>query len=127
MPPNIPDQTELVLFVSCVTDKPVTRFSTTPAAKTIIGAMRLEGRLVYDEKIIVALTRAEATIFEREYARAINDGYLKKRTKAEWEAWRKEQKEVAKKAAEETAKAAAEEAARAADNGPNESAGGAVS
>lgn len=142
MPPapvrNAPAPTEsphdLVLFVSCVHDKPVTRLALTHrAGKMLIGAERVEGRIDYHPDQVIGLTRAEVDAFGPTYERTIREGDLVRRTRADWEAARAAQKAaqaatLARLEAEkiEAAKAAGE-AARAADNGSAPPAGGAES
>ncbi len=106
-----PSPHDLVLFVSCVKDKPVTRLSLRPGPRQLIGAERGEARqLTFDEAAVVALTRAEVEAFGAVYERTVKEGHLRRRTREEWEAAKAAQKARAR---EEQAKiTAAEEAAQ---------------
>lgn len=98
------------LYVSSVEGHLVTRFGTTqriggvPSPGLLIGAERDRTdptKVVWDESKIVHIPEAEASAYAREYARAIREGALHKRTEAEFEA--------AAKAAQEAAEAAPKE------------------
>jgi hypothetical protein len=81
------------LFLSCIEGQPVARFGT----KVLIGADRdlTNRRLVrYMPKMIVAIPRAEATKYAREYRRAIADGSVKEQTAAAWLAQQNQLREV---------------------------------
>lgn len=125
---------DLVLFVSCVPDKPVTRLALVPrAGKTLLGAERAEGRIDYHPDQVIGITRAEVDAFGPTYERTIGEGHLVRRTREDWEAARTAQKAAQQatiarvEAAKVEAARAAEEAARAADNGSAPPAGGAES
>jgi hypothetical protein len=123
-PPPAPTPHELVLFVSCVQDKPVTRLPL-PGAKrggtTIIGAQRVEGRLRYDEDAVIGLTRAEVEAHGKIYRRTIAEGNLRARTRQDFDAYRKAQKERQARTIAEAEKAAKDAAQ---SNGPAAPAGG---
>lgn len=91
-PPAAPDD-GLVRFVSCVRDKPVTRFLLTPSRGTrtgnLFGASRVDGELVYDEQLVIGLTALEWGTFGRTYERNLRDGHLTPRTREDFEAQRK--------------------------------------
>lgn len=73
------------LFVSSVEGAPVTRFGT----RTIIGATRstlAPTVLVFDTEQIVAIPHDEYRRYRREYDRALDNGSLKRRAVADWEA-----------------------------------------
>lgn len=92
---------ELVLFVSCVAGKPVSRLPLRGARSELIGAWREKGEYKYDEEIVVALTRAEVEAHGKVYERAIAEGDLRRRTRADWETWKTALLEREKKAAAE--------------------------
>lgn len=105
--PLPPVMHELVLFVSCVDGKPVSRLPLPgrPAARELIGCVR-EGRVYkYDEEEIVGLTRAEMQAHGRVYERLIAEGYLRRRTRADFDAWQaalRERERMAAAAAQTT-------------------------
>lgn len=89
MPSAPAPEPDLALFVSCVRDKPVTRLplpGARPRARVLIGARIQDGRTVYNEAVIVALTRAEVTAHGKVYERTIGEGHLRRRTRAEYDA-----------------------------------------
>lgn len=75
------------LFVSSVDGCPVARFGT----KVLIGAMRLGSSITYNTKAIIPIPKAEARRYGREYARAIDNGSLRKRSA---KAWREQQAKI---------------------------------
>jgi hypothetical protein len=109
-PPELPS--DLVLFVSSVEGKPVTRLPVRGgrAPGGLIGARREGGKYVYDTAAVVGLTRAEVREHRSYYERVIAEGSLRRRTQEEWERARTAQK--------------AHAAAHAAKNRPATSVGG---
>ena len=116
-----PEPVPLVLFVSCVRDKPVTRLplpgSRARASPVLIGAHRDGRRTVYDEAAVIGLTQAEVDEHGRIYERTIREGNLRRRTAEEHAAYQAAQKAVP---AESDAPRGAE------SNGPASPAGGGV-
>ena len=81
------------LFVSSVEGSPCTRFGT----KTLIGAERDPDnakKIRYRTKEIVAIPRAEADRYAREYARLISDEALVVHTADEWSEQQRQVREV---------------------------------
>jgi hypothetical protein len=81
------------LFVSSVEGHAVTRYGTTksiggvPSPGLLIGAERDPGnpnKVTWDTNQVVHIPEHEARIFAREYARALRDGALVKRTEGEY-------------------------------------------
>lgn len=110
------------VFVSSVSGALVTRMPTLRTGRPAwIGASRVEGKLVWDEKEIVRIPADEFASYRKTYQRALDNGELKQRTEAEYEAHHKEReakadadakkaKAEAEKKAKEAAKAAKAEA-----------------
>ena len=86
----------LVLFVSCVDGKPVTRLplpgSRARASPVLIGAHRDGRRTVYDEAAVIGLTQAEVDEHGRIYERALREGNLRRRSAEEHAAYQAAQK-----------------------------------
>ena len=128
-----PSPHDLILFVSCVPDKPVTRLSLRPGPRQLIGAERGENRTItYFPDVVVGLTRAEVEAFGKEYERTIGEGNLRRRTLEDWQAHRAAQKarqveELAKIKAAQEAAAKEQPAGSTADNGTARPSGGDVS
>lgn len=101
------------LYVSSVEGHLVTRHGT----GLYIGAERdakAEGGLVFNPELVVQIPEAEARAYSREYGRALRDGSLVQRSKADFDAQLAKLDEQAKKeGAEREAKAKADEAAKA--------------
>jgi len=96
--------TELVMFVSSVTGKPVSRLplpSSRGGGRSLIGATRVGGEYQYDESEIVGLTRAEAEAHGKIYRRLIAEDELRERSRTDWEAWQRALREREKMAAAE--------------------------
>ena len=115
--PTPPPSVAFVRFVSCVKDKPVTRFQlgarAAPRAGNFFGARREGGALVYDEEAVFGITAEEWSSFGREYTRAINDRHLRERDRKEYDAYRAAQADRAKQAAAQAERDAAEAQAKA--------------
>lgn len=94
----------LVLFVSCVDGKPVTRLplpgSRARASPVLIGAHRDGRRTVYDEAAVIGLTEEEVDAHGRIYERAIREGNLRRRTAEEHAAYQAALKKNAPRGAE---------------------------
>lgn len=83
---------DLVLFVSSVEGKPVTRFGAGPLA--LIGA-HFEGRtIVYQPRRVVGLSRDEIDRYGDHYARTLREGGLTARTREEYDAQQAAQEAV---------------------------------
>jgi hypothetical protein len=86
-PEKAAPKTPFELFVSCVPGYVVARFGTMRPGlgNEQIGVTTDErGRPVWHPEIIVALTAQEVARYRREYARALRDKALRKRTEAEF-------------------------------------------
>jgi hypothetical protein len=79
------------VYLSPVKGRLVPRFSTLggPGGRTYIGAQRTADGLVVNEDAVAQIPAVEFGRYRKEYTRAIADGSLKKRTREDFEAWRK--------------------------------------
>jgi hypothetical protein len=95
------------LYVSAVKGHLVTRFGT----GLLIGATRDQAdpsKVTWDEGEIAKIGPDEQAAYRREYARALRDGALKARTKAEYEGVVAKHDAAVKREADERAKGAAD-------------------
>ena len=94
------------VYVSAVKGHLVNRFPSLrqPTAQ-YIGAARKGKKITWDEDQVVAIPEQEWRKYRREYRRAVADGALKERSKADFDAW-----QAKRKASDEEDRAKAEKA-----------------
>lgn len=81
--PAKPGDADLVLFVSSVEGKPVTRLG----KGVLIGCRREKGAYIFDTVAVIAITQAEVELYGRVYERTIKEGALVRRTRADFDAY----------------------------------------
>jgi hypothetical protein len=118
------------LYVSSVNGHAVARFGSGSerVPNLLIGASRdplKPTEIAWNEDAVVRIPEAEATRYAREYGEAIEDGALKKRTKAEWDAQEAARAQADKELAEKrkAEKAAADAATQGSSTGETTSSG----
>lgn len=105
-----------VMFVSSVEGHLVQRYGLAPHNPIGASFSTIGGAPRWDTTAVYGLTDVEVAQHGRLYERAVREGGLKRRTRADWDAYRSEQKRLHREAVEKAdadATAAVESAAQA--------------